>query len=163
EAPASGVLGRTVAAVNTELPVGALLGLIGEPGDSFPVPEAAAPAAAATGPASPASAAAAPAPAGAPTSAAVVPASPAARRLARAEELLPGFEAASGIRLTYTVLLVETVAHLLGEHPMLNAALVEDSILVSDAVHMGVAVALEDGLIVPVIRDAHSKSLLDLA
>ena len=77
--------------------------------------------------------------------------------------LAAGFEAASGLRLTYTDLLVEAVAALLPEHPLLNSALVEDSIVLSDAVHMGVAVALEDGLIVPVIRNAHSKSLGDLA
>jgi pyruvate dehydrogenase E2 component (dihydrolipoamide acetyltransferase) len=84
--------------------------------------------------------------------------------VARREQLAPGFEAATGIRLTYTDLLVETVARLLlPDHRMLNSTLAEDSIVVSDAVHMGVAVALEDGLIVPVIRDAHARSLLEIA
>ncbi|MDQ6742105.1 MAG: 2-oxo acid dehydrogenase subunit E2 [Candidatus Dormibacteraeota bacterium] len=83
--------------------------------------------------------------------------------VARRTQLAPGFEAASGLRLTYTDLLVETVARLLPEHPLLNSTLEGDSIVISDAVHIGVAVALEDGLIVPVIKDAHTRSLGDIA
>jgi pyruvate dehydrogenase E2 component (dihydrolipoamide acetyltransferase) len=246
-APASGVLGRVVAGLGTELPVGALLALIGEPGDAFPPaeelagagsglrsasPAAAAPAAAAATPAT-APSGAAPAADGPPA-----PASPAAKRRARelgvdiarvppsapgkrvmvedveafaaaAEEpegqvvpfagirkvvaerltdslrtmaqvtiareveagglvarraaLAAGFEAATGIRLTYTDLLVKEVAELLADHPLLNATLTERGIVCPPAVHMGVAVALEDGLIVPVIRDAGGRSLAELA
>src|SRR5438132_13011947 len=65
EAPGSGVLGRVLAADNTELPVGALLGLIAEPGESLGDAEQAVAAAAAPATAAPASAAA-PAPAPAP-------------------------------------------------------------------------------------------------
>jgi hypothetical protein len=50
---------------------------------------------------------------------------------------------------------------------MLNATLQDDQIIVRHYVHLGVAVALgeqgEEGLIVPVIRDAHKKSLVDIA
>ena len=81
----------------------------------------------------------------------------------RRAELAAGFEAATGIRLTYTDLLVETVARLLPEHPFLNAALTEEGIELFDTVNMGVAVALDDGLIVPVIRDAGTKSLAEIA
>ena len=81
----------------------------------------------------------------------------------RRVELAPGFEAATGVRLTYTDLLIKEVAGLLGEHGLLNSTLIEDSIVVSNEVHMGFAVALDDGLIVPVIRDAHLKSLGDIA
>jgi pyruvate dehydrogenase E2 component (dihydrolipoyllysine-residue acetyltransferase) len=230
-APASGVLGRVVAGLGTELPVGALLALIGDPGDAFPPKEelaaaapaeapAAAPAAAAGegAPASPAArrrarelgvdvarvppsapgkrvmvedveayaaaAQAAPAPAGQ-----VVPFAGirkvVAERLteslrtmaqvtiarevdagglvARRAALAAGFEAATGIRLTYTDLLVQAVAELLADHPLLNATLTEQGIVSAPAVHMGVAVALEDGLIVPVIRDASSRPLAELA
>ncbi|MBJ7600359.1 dihydrolipoamide acetyltransferase family protein, partial [Candidatus Nephthysia bennettiae] len=83
--------------------------------------------------------------------------------VARRAQLSPGFEAATGLRLTYTDLLVETVARLLPEHPLLNSTLEENSIVIPEAVHMGVAVALEDGLIVPVIRDAQARSLGDIA
>jgi pyruvate dehydrogenase E2 component (dihydrolipoamide acetyltransferase) len=81
----------------------------------------------------------------------------------RRAELAAGFEAATGIRLTYTDLLVETVARLLPEHPFLNAALTQEGIELFDTVNMGVAVALDDGLIVPVIRDAGTKSLGEIA
>ena len=79
------------------------------------------------------------------------------------DRLAPGFEAASGIHLTYTDLLVEAVSRLLTEHPLLNATLDGDTIVVSEAVHMGVAVALEDGLIVPVIRNTHCRPLREIA
>jgi pyruvate dehydrogenase E2 component (dihydrolipoamide acetyltransferase) len=79
--------------------------------------------------------------------------------VARRTQLAPGFEAATGLRLTYTDLLIQEVATLLGEHGLLNSTLTDGSIVVSEAVHMCFAVALEDGLIVPVIRDAHRKSL----
>jgi pyruvate dehydrogenase E2 component (dihydrolipoamide acetyltransferase) len=83
--------------------------------------------------------------------------------VARRQELASGFEAATGIRLTYTDLLVEIVARLLPENALLNATLTDEGIVVSEAVHMGVAVALQDGLIVPVIRDAGTRPLGELA
>jgi pyruvate dehydrogenase E2 component (dihydrolipoamide acetyltransferase) len=83
--------------------------------------------------------------------------------VARRRQLAPGFEAATGAHLTYTDLLIQEVARLLGEHALLNSTLVDGSILVSEEVHMGFAVALEDGLIVPVIRDVLRLSLGDIA
>src|SRR5215472_11145682 len=88
ESPGSGVLGRVVAAPGTELPVGALLALIGGPGDNFPPAEELSGARSATAAAAAPSAAGAASPAtGATLSAAgatlEVLASPAARRLAR--------------------------------------------------------------------------------
>jgi pyruvate dehydrogenase E2 component (dihydrolipoamide acetyltransferase) len=83
--------------------------------------------------------------------------------VSRRTQLAPGFEAATGLRLTYTDLLIQEVATLLGERGLLNSTLTDGSIVVSEEVHMGFAVALEDGLIVPVIRDAHRRSLGDIA
>jgi len=83
--------------------------------------------------------------------------------VARRERLAPGFEAATGIHLTYTDLMVEIVARLLTEHPLLNATLDGETIVASEAVHMGVAVALDDGLIVPVIRNSHCRPLQEIA
>jgi pyruvate dehydrogenase E2 component (dihydrolipoamide acetyltransferase) len=45
----------------------------------------------------------------------------------------------------------------------MNSALVGDEILLHDSVNMGIAVALADGLIVPVLRDADKKGLLQIA
>ena len=83
--------------------------------------------------------------------------------VARRNALVSGFEAATGIRLSYTDLLISEVATLLGAHGALNSELVDGSIVESADVHMGFAVALEDGLIVPVIRDAQAKSLAQIA
>jgi len=247
EAPASGVVGRVVVPDGTELPVGGLVAVIGEPGDPFPPLAELAGQVAATA-AGPAPVAAARAGGVAVTSVPAEPggevlASPAARRVARelgvdlaqvppsapgkritaddveafaaradgvapaaasrrpfegirsvvAEhltaslrdmaqvtvsrevdasglvrrraELAPGLDAATGVHLTYTDLLVQEVARLLTEeeHRALNAALEGETIVIPDAVHMGVAVALDDGLIVPVIRDAHARPLPDIA
>ena len=45
----------------------------------------------------------------------------------------------------------------------MNSTLVGEEILLHDSVNMGVAVALKDGLIVPVLRDADKKGLLQIA
>jgi pyruvate dehydrogenase E2 component (dihydrolipoamide acetyltransferase) len=65
--------------------------------------------------------------------------------------------------LTYTDLLVKAVAKALKVHPILNAALVGDEIHLLGEIHIGVAVALEEGLLVPVVRDAARKTLQEIA
>jgi pyruvate dehydrogenase E2 component (dihydrolipoamide acetyltransferase) len=57
-------------------------------------------------------------------------------------------------KVSYTDLLVKAVAVALGEHPLLGAKLEGDEIVMPREVNVGVAVALEDGLIVPVVRNA---------
>ncbi len=81
----------------------------------------------------------------------------------RRSELAAGFEAGTGIRLTYTDLLVSAVARLLPDHPLLNATLTERGIELLSTVNIGIAVALDEGLIVPVIRDAGTKSVGEIA
>jgi pyruvate dehydrogenase E2 component (dihydrolipoamide acetyltransferase) len=63
-------------------------------------------------------------------------------------------------RITYVDMMVKILAFALREFPILNSAVVEDEIICWDEVHMGVAVALEEGLVVPVVRDADKKSLV---
>ncbi len=65
----------------------------------------------------------------------------------------------SQIKLTYTDLLVKLVAHALRAHPRVNAAWIDGQIVANDAVHVGLAVAVEDGLLVPVVRDADTLGL----
>jgi pyruvate dehydrogenase E2 component (dihydrolipoamide acetyltransferase) len=60
------------------------------------------------------------------------------------------------------VVIKATAAALKG-HPELNASFAGDRVKQYGRVHIGIAVALEDGLITPVIRDADSKSLLEIA
>jgi pyruvate dehydrogenase E2 component (dihydrolipoamide acetyltransferase) len=73
--------------------------------------------------------------------------------------LIPEMERAYGSRLSYTDILVKAVARALGEHPNLNAALVGEEIRLYASKNIGVAVALEEGLIVPVVKEAEQKSL----
>lgn len=64
---------------------------------------------------------------------------------------------------TYNDLLAKLCAVALEDHPMLNARLDGDEIVMANAVHIGFAVDTERGLIVPVIRDVGSKNLRQIA
>ena len=72
-------------------------------------------------------------------------------------------ERTSKADLTYTDLIVVAVAKALKAHPILNSTLRGDKIETFEKVHMGIAVATDKGLIVPVIRDADEKSLEEVA
>ena len=67
------------------------------------------------------------------------------------------------VSLTYTDLLVKVVANALGEHPRLNATLTDDGIHLLSEINIGVAVALEDGLVVPVVRNADKERLSEIS
>jgi pyruvate dehydrogenase E2 component (dihydrolipoamide acetyltransferase) len=64
---------------------------------------------------------------------------------------------------TYTDFIIQACAHALRQHSRMNSALDSEVIRHSDQIHVGVAVALEEGLIVPVIRDTDKKSLREIA
>lgn len=90
--------------------------------------------------------------------------------MTRAEELraqLGGEVERSGGALTPTVVIARAVAAALRAHPRLNATLRAEGgdLLLEEEpeVHLGIAVALEDGLIVPVVRDAGALGLAALA
>jgi len=67
------------------------------------------------------------------------------------------------VKITVTDLLVKACATALAAHPEINVSWDETRILRYRHVSIGVAVAIEDGLIVPVIRDADRKSLTEIA
>ncbi|HZU76418.1 MAG TPA: 2-oxo acid dehydrogenase subunit E2, partial [Dehalococcoidia bacterium] len=58
---------------------------------------------------------------------------------------------------------IKAVAKALGRHPLLNARVTEAGIELLREVHVGLAVALEDGLVVPVVRDADRLTLKEIA
>jgi pyruvate dehydrogenase E2 component (dihydrolipoamide acetyltransferase) len=66
-------------------------------------------------------------------------------------------------KISVNDLVVRACALALLQHPGVNASFQGESIRVFHRVHMGIAVALDDGLITPVLRDAHAKSLAQLA
>lgn len=65
--------------------------------------------------------------------------------------------------VTYTDLIIKASALALRQHPHLNATLADDMIQLLPDIHIGLAVALDAGLIVPVLRHADQQSLADLA
>jgi len=65
--------------------------------------------------------------------------------------------------VTYTDLLVKAVAKTLKRHPILNATLIGDEIHQLESIHIGVAVALQEGLIVPVVQDADKRTVQEIA
>ncbi|HBY95375.1 MAG: 2-oxo acid dehydrogenase subunit E2 [Ardenticatenaceae bacterium] len=65
--------------------------------------------------------------------------------------------------LTYTDLVIKAVAFTLKAHPRLNARVEGEDIRLVPESHIGVAVSLEDGLIVPVVRNAGQKTLGEIA
>jgi pyruvate dehydrogenase E2 component (dihydrolipoamide acetyltransferase) len=67
------------------------------------------------------------------------------------------------VRISCNDIIILATARALKRHPIMNSTLVGEEILLSDAVHMGIAVALPEGLIVPVLRDADKKALLEIA
>src|SRR5262245_1667445 len=68
-----------------------------------------------------------------------------------------------GVPLTYLAFVVAATVEALGRHPILNASIDGDEIVHHDDINLGIAVALESGLIVPVIRRAQRLSLEGLA
>lgn len=78
------------------------------------------------------------------------------------ERLLPKVEARTGLRLTYTDLLVLFVSRALVEHPRLNAAWEEGRIRHNSAINIGIAVDTEQALMVPVIHAADKLSLSEI-
>ncbi|MGH2460223.1 MAG: dihydrolipoamide acetyltransferase family protein [Chloroflexota bacterium] len=68
-----------------------------------------------------------------------------------------------GAPIPYDALFVKLLATALRERPALNATIENDEIIVLDDIHVGFAVALPSGLIVPVVRDADRRSLAEIA
>ncbi|CAI8025031.1 Lipoamide acyltransferase component of branched-chain alpha-keto acid dehydrogenase complex [Geodia barretti] len=68
-----------------------------------------------------------------------------------------------GVKLSYMAFIARAVIDALRRHPIVNASLDGDRIVYKQDVHLGIAVALETGLIVPVIKNAGEKNLLGLS
>ncbi len=79
------------------------------------------------------------------------------------ERTRAGFEQRNGVKLTYMPFIAAAAIEALRKFPILNASLEGNSIRYHENIHLGIAVALEWGLIVPVIRRAEAQSFVDLA
>lgn len=69
----------------------------------------------------------------------------------------------SNVKLTLTVLLARAVTLSLKDYPIMNTHLIDNQLYQYDEVHIGIATALEQGLVVPVIKHADQLSLGNLA
>ena len=67
--------------------------------------------------------------------------------------------AQEGVKVSFNDMVVKAVAMSLRKHPTVNSAWMGDFIRRNDHIHIGVAVAVEDGLLVPVVRFADTKGL----
>jgi 2-oxoglutarate dehydrogenase E2 component (dihydrolipoamide succinyltransferase) len=74
-----------------------------------------------------------------------------------------GFEQRNGVKLTYMPFIATAAVEALRKFPILNASLESGGIRYHQNIHLGIAVALEWGLIVPVVRQAEQRSFADLA
>lgn len=78
---------------------------------------------------------------------------------AQANERLPK----DAPRVSVTAIIAKACAWALGRHPMLNSRIEGENIVLLGDIHLGIAVALNEGLIVPVVRNAPRKGLAQLA
>jgi 2-oxoglutarate dehydrogenase E2 component (dihydrolipoamide succinyltransferase) len=79
------------------------------------------------------------------------------------ERSAAAFKAREGFSLTYMPFIVEALVKALKEFPYLNASIDQDAILLKKFYHIGMAVSVNNGLIVPNIFNADEKNLLGLA
>ncbi len=77
-------------------------------------------------------------------------------------DVLATASAGSAQRATYTAAAVRACALALRDHPRLGATWTDDGLRLPERIDIGVAIALDEGLVAPVVRDAAAKSLAEL-
>ena len=73
------------------------------------------------------------------------------------------FHAQHGVKLTITPFVAQAICRALQAFPLLNASLEADTIIMKRFVNLGIAVSVQDGVMVPVLRDCHRLSFPDIA
>jgi len=84
-------------------------------------------------------------------------------RVSALRERKKAFYESAGAKLTFTAFIAKIVAESLREFPLVNASIDGDNIIYHKNINLGIAVALDNGLIVPVIRAADEKNLLGIS
>ncbi|WP_208590020.1 dihydrolipoamide acetyltransferase family protein [Gracilibacillus suaedae] len=82
--------------------------------------------------------------------------------IAMRKSLLPIIEKQTGHRVSFTEIIIKAVAHTLQKYPIINASLVGNEIVYHHVINIGLAVAIDNGLVVPVIKNADQKGLAEL-
>jgi 2-oxoglutarate dehydrogenase E2 component (dihydrolipoamide succinyltransferase) len=73
------------------------------------------------------------------------------------------YEQRNGVKLTYMPFITRAAVQALRKHPIVNASMQGEAILYNKNINIGIAVALEWGLIVPVVKQTEEKSFLGIA
>jgi 2-oxoglutarate dehydrogenase E2 component (dihydrolipoamide succinyltransferase) len=73
------------------------------------------------------------------------------------------FQKREGFKLTYTPFICDAIVRAIKEYPLINSSIEGDKIVLKKFVNLGMAVASENGLIVPVIKSAEEKNFIGLA
>ena len=79
------------------------------------------------------------------------------------DRILDRIDSTHKVRVSHTDLLVALVSRALLKHPRLNASWTAEGIHLHDYVNMGMAIAVSDGVVAPVIHNAHAASLADIS
>ena len=79
------------------------------------------------------------------------------------ERMKERVEKEHGVKLTFMPFFVKAACMALEQFPVVNAQIDGDSIIYKHYVNMGIAVASEAGLVVPNVKDAHAKGMLDIS
>ena len=79
------------------------------------------------------------------------------------KRVAPSVEKKAGVKPTYTDLLVKLIGVALRDHPRVNASWADGDIQWNREINVGIAVAIEEGLIVPVVHGADEASLSEIA
>lgn len=79
------------------------------------------------------------------------------------DRLAPAIEQARGVKLTFTDLLVALVARVLLKHPRMNSSWTGQAVRANADVNIGVAMAVDDGVVAPVIHNADRADLVEIA
>ena len=79
------------------------------------------------------------------------------------QKLGPEIEKSHGLKLTHTDLLAALVARVLLKHPRMNASWIREGVRTNAEINIGLAMAVDDGVVAPVIHNAHKAELGEIA
>ena len=83
--------------------------------------------------------------------------------LAAREKFGPAVEKERGVKLSHTDLLIAAVAHALAKHPLVNASWTGNGIQLHPEISVGIAMAVDDGVVAPAIPGTNKKNLGEIA
>jgi pyruvate dehydrogenase E2 component (dihydrolipoamide acetyltransferase) len=83
--------------------------------------------------------------------------------LAAREKVGPAIERERGVKLSHTDLLIAAVAHALEKHPLVNAGWIGGGIQQHSEINVGIAMAVDDGVVAPAIPATNKKKLGEIA